>query len=93
MTSIMSHSTHQPIKQYKQWRKFTFSDGGAKPSNFSTKLSNFRQPPPPPFALKKTVFRSKFPKIRHFPRRWGGGHPLPRPTEIYATEYKHESYL
>ena len=39
-----------------QWRKFTFSGGGAKPSKFPTKLSNFRQPPPPPFALEKAVF-------------------------------------
>jgi hypothetical protein len=36
-----------------QWRKFTFAGEVAKPSKFPTKLSNFRQPPPPPFALEK----------------------------------------
>jgi hypothetical protein len=38
----------------RQWRKFTFSSGGAKPSKFPTKLSNFRQTPS--FALEKAVF-------------------------------------
>ena len=37
-----------------QWRKFTFSGGGAKPPKFPTKLSNFQQTPP--FAIEKAVF-------------------------------------
>jgi hypothetical protein len=40
--------------RFQQWRKFTFSGGGAKPPKFPTKLSNFRHIPP--FALEKTVF-------------------------------------
>jgi hypothetical protein len=42
---------------FDQWRKFTFSGGGAKPPKFPTKLSNFRQTPL--FALEKASFRSK----------------------------------
>jgi hypothetical protein len=42
-----------------QWRKFSFSGGGA-PHKFPT------NPLPPLFALEKVVFRLKFPKIRQF---------------------------
>ena len=54
-----------------QWRKFTFSGGGAKSPKFPTKLSNFRHTPPPQFALEKTVFSpllgQNFRKFENFP--------------------------
>ena len=58
--------------------------GGAKPSKFPTKLSNFRQTPP--FALEKVVFSpllgQNFRKfvIFHEDGGGGGGPPPPRPT-------------
>ena len=38
------------------------SRGGAKPSKFPTKHSNFRHPPPP-FALEKSVFSNLVPRV------------------------------
>jgi hypothetical protein len=60
--------------------------GGAKPSKFPTKLSNFRQPPP--FALEKAVFSpligQNFQKFVIF-HEGGGGGLSPRPIKISAT--------
>jgi hypothetical protein len=67
--------------------------GGAKPPKFPTKLSNFRQtPPPPPFALEKAVFSpllgQNFRKFVIFREGGGGGAVAPpRPTKISATAY------
>jgi hypothetical protein len=59
--------------------------GGAKPSKFPTKLSNFRQTPT--FALEKAVFSpfigQNFRKFVIFHE--GGGRTPPLPTEISAT--------
>jgi hypothetical protein len=41
---------------HHQWRKFTFFRWGANPPKFPTKLSNFRQPPPPPIFTRKACF-------------------------------------
>jgi hypothetical protein len=64
-----------------------FPVGGAKPSKFPTKLSNFRQTPP--FALEKAVFSpllgQNFRKFVIFHE--GGGAAAPRPTEISATDW------
>jgi hypothetical protein len=69
-----------------QWRKFTFSGGGAKPPKFPTKLSNFRQTPP--FALEKAVFSpllgQNFRKFVIFVKGGGGGGRR-SPTKVSAT--------
>ena len=55
---------------------FRWWGGGAKPPKFPTKLSNFRQPPPP-FALEKAVFSpllgQNFRKFVIFREGGGGG--------------------
>ena len=63
-------------QDFGQWRKFTFSGGGAKPPKFPTY--------PPPFALEKTVFSplldQNFRKFINFPE--GGGRPPPVPPRF-----------
>ena len=55
--------------------------GGAKPSKFPTELLNFRQTPPPPFALEKAVFSpligQNFRKFVIFHEGGGGGGARP----------------
>ena len=61
---------------------YASSGGGAKPPKFKfpTKLSNFRQPPPP-FALEKAVFSpllgQNFQKFLIFRQGGGGGAVAP----------------
>ena len=76
------------IRIYLLVAEIHFSRWGAKPSKFPTKLSNFRQTPPP-FALEKAVFSpligQNFQKFIIFHEGGGGG----RPTEISATAHYH----